>query len=187
VLFIQALHVPNNKSSGVYRIASTNSAPPREAGRGARPGGRASAEAPPRRITSSDNAFLAELEAVRGRLAERGAAPGVLAHVEDVLVAQHQRYHAWMAAEADKRRTLLGLVRSLEARPCSKRTACERGTACSARDWQRGAAAGHAWRPDAHASLKSAGRLRAACAEWAAAHGRPSLLVYFMVPSQGLH
>jgi len=168
VLFIQALHVPNNKSSGVYRIASTNSAPPREAGRGARPGGRASAEAPPRRITSSDNAFLAELEAVRGRLAERGAAPGVLAHVEDVLVAQHQRYHAWMAAEAD-------------------RTACERGTACSARDWQRGAAAGHAWRPDAHASLKSAGRLRAACAEWAAAHGRPSLLVYFMVPSQGLH
>ncbi|KAK9834197.1 hypothetical protein WJX81_007601 [Elliptochloris bilobata] len=66
------------------------------------------------RITSGDNAFLEELEAVRARLAERGASAEVVAYVEDVLVTQHQRYHAWMAAEADKRRTLLGLVRSLE-------------------------------------------------------------------------
>ena len=53
---------------------------------------------------------------MRARLAERGANAQVAAYVEDVLVAQHQRYHAWMAAEADKRRTLVGLVRSLEAR-----------------------------------------------------------------------
>ena len=71
------------------------------------------------RITSGDNAFLEELEAVRARLAERGASAQVAAYVEDVLVAQHQRYHSWMAAEADKRRTLVGLVRSLEARACS--------------------------------------------------------------------
>lgn len=54
---------------------------------------------------------------MRARLAERGASAEVAAYVGDVLVSQHQRYHAWMAAEADKRRTLLGLVRSLEARP----------------------------------------------------------------------
>lgn len=71
------------------------------------------------RITLGDNAFLEQLEAVRARLAERGASAQVAAYVEDVLVAQHQRYHAWMAAEADKRRTLVGLVRSLEARACS--------------------------------------------------------------------
>ena len=54
---------------------------------------------------------------MRARLVERGASAEVVAYVGDVLVSQHQRYHAWMAAEADKRRTLLGLVRSLEARP----------------------------------------------------------------------
>jgi hypothetical protein len=123
-----------------------------------RPGSRASAEPAPRRIASSDNAFLAELEAVRGRLAERGAAPAVLAHVEDVLVAQHQRYHAWMAAEADKRRTLLGLVRSLEARRGARAgTACERAPpalpACRVTDRDSGSRRG--WRQRARARVNS--------------------------------
>ena len=36
------------------------------------------------------------------------------AHVEDVLLTQHQHYHAYMTAEADKRRALIDHVKALE-------------------------------------------------------------------------
>ena len=63
-----------------------------------------------------DNAFLAELEAVRTKLAERGASGSVQDYTVDLLVAAHQKLHAGMAAEAEKRAMLVDVVRQLEVR-----------------------------------------------------------------------
>ena len=67
---------------------------------------------------NKDNVFLADLEGVQAGLRERGASAELAAHVEDLLVAQHQRYHDFMCAEADKRRILLEHLRTLEVRAC---------------------------------------------------------------------
>ena len=64
--------------------------------------------------------FLTDLEGVTARLRERGASAEVAQFVEDLLVQQHQRYHLFMTAEADKRRTLLEHLRTLEVRACPR-------------------------------------------------------------------
>ncbi|KAK9809121.1 hypothetical protein WJX72_009685 [[Myrmecia] bisecta] len=65
-------------------------------------------------IAEGDDEFLELLAAVRGKLAEKGASREVQAYVEDVLLSEHQHYHKHMSAEAEKRRTLLALVKALE-------------------------------------------------------------------------
>ena len=69
-----------------------------------------------RRIVNKDNVFLADLEGVQATLRERGANAELATYVEDLLVQQHQRYHDFMCAEADKRRILLEHLHTLEVR-----------------------------------------------------------------------
>ena len=66
------------------------------------------------RVAGDDNKFLQLLEEVKGSLKQKGASAAVQAHVEDVLLTQHQHYHAYMTAEADKRRALIDHVKALE-------------------------------------------------------------------------
>ena len=66
------------------------------------------------RIVSGDNNFLMDLEGVHERLKERGATDDLCSYVEDLLMNQHQRYHNFMTAEADKRRLLLEHLHKLE-------------------------------------------------------------------------
>ncbi|CAL8470152.1 g9694 [Coccomyxa elongata] len=66
------------------------------------------------RIVSGDNNFLMDLEGVHERLKERGATDDLCSYVEDLLMNQHQRYHNFMTAEADKRRLLLEYLHKLE-------------------------------------------------------------------------
>ena len=66
------------------------------------------------RVAGDDNKFLQLLEEVKGSLKQKGASDAVQAHVEDVLLTQHQHYHAYMTAEADKRRALIDHVKALE-------------------------------------------------------------------------
>ena len=66
------------------------------------------------RIALGDNQFLGLLDNVKQHLVIKGASADVSAYVEDVLVTQHQRYHEWMTAEADKRRALITYLTSLE-------------------------------------------------------------------------
>ena len=61
-----------------------------------------------------DNHFLLDLEGVFEKLKEKGASQDVSLYVEDLLVQQHQRYHNFMTAEADKRRRLLEHVQKLQ-------------------------------------------------------------------------
>ena len=61
-----------------------------------------------------DNSFLLDLEGVFEKLQEKGASQEVSLYVEDLLVQQHQRYHNFMTAEADKRRRLLEHVQKLQ-------------------------------------------------------------------------
>lgn len=61
-----------------------------------------------------DNTFLLDLEGVFEKLKEKGASQEVSLYVEDLLVQQHQRYHNFMTAEADKRRRLLEHVQKLQ-------------------------------------------------------------------------
>lgn len=65
---------------------------------------------------SGDNSFLTDLEGVHEKLRERGANAELCAFIEDLLVQQHQRYHNFMTAEADKRRLLLEYLAKLEVR-----------------------------------------------------------------------
>lgn len=71
------------------------------------------------RIAKRVSAFLEKLEAIQKRLTERGATGEVVSYVSDVLLQQHQRYHESLAAEVDKRKALLDLVKRLEV--CSYR------------------------------------------------------------------
>ena len=66
------------------------------------------------RVAGDDNKFLQLLEEVKGSLKQKGASGAVQAHVEDVLLSQHQHYQAYMTAEADKRRALIDHVKALE-------------------------------------------------------------------------
>ena len=66
-----------------------------------------------------DNSFLLDLEGVFEKLKEKGASQDVSLYVEDLLVQQHQRYHNFMTAEADKRRRLLEHVQKLQVIPRS--------------------------------------------------------------------
>ena len=66
------------------------------------------------RIVKGDNHFLLDLEGVFEKLKEKGASKDVSLYVEDLLVQQHQRYHNFMTAEADKRRRLLEHVQKLQ-------------------------------------------------------------------------
>ena len=66
------------------------------------------------RIVKGDNTFLLDLEGVFEKLKEKGASQEVSLYVEDLLVQQHQRYHNFMTAEADKRRRLLEHVQKLQ-------------------------------------------------------------------------
>ena len=68
------------------------------------------------RIVKGDNHFLLDLEGVVEKLKEKGASKDVSLYVEDLLVQQHQRYHNFMTAEADKRRRLLEHVQKLQVR-----------------------------------------------------------------------
>ena len=68
------------------------------------------------RIVKGDNHFLLDLEGVFEKLKEKGASKDVSLYVEDLLVQQHQRYHNFMTAEADKRRRLLEHVQKLQVR-----------------------------------------------------------------------
>lgn len=55
-----------------------------------------------------------DLEGVHERLKERGATDDLCSYVEDLLMNQHQRYHNFMTAEADKRRLLLEYLHNIE-------------------------------------------------------------------------
>ena len=70
------------------------------------------------RIVKGDNHFLLDLEGVFEKLKEKGASKEVSLYVEDLLVQQHQRYHNFMTAEADKRRRLLEHVQKLQVCTC---------------------------------------------------------------------
>jgi hypothetical protein len=63
---------------------------------------------------SGDNSFLTDLEGINEKLKQKGANDDLCAFVEDLLVQQHQRYHRFMTAEADKRRLLLDYLSRLE-------------------------------------------------------------------------
>lgn len=81
-----------------------------------------------------DNSFLLDLEGVFEKLKEKGASQDVSLYVEDLLVQQHQRYHNFMTAEADKRRRLLEHVQKLQVIrfvkvPCLV-SACQDGGSC---------------------------------------------------------
>lgn len=70
------------------------------------------------RIIKGDNHFLLDLEGVFEKLEEKGASQDVSLYVENLLVQQHQRYHNFMTAEADKRRRLLEHVQKLQVIHC---------------------------------------------------------------------
>ena len=93
-----------------------------------------------RRMVNKDNVFLTDLEGVTEALRKRGASAELAVFVEDLLLQQHQRYHDFMTAEADKRRTLLEHLHTLEVRggtgvhasPCPSREEWrQEGPCCS--------------------------------------------------------
>jgi hypothetical protein len=66
------------------------------------------------RVKAEDNEFLKHLEEVKKQLQLKLVPQPAISYVEDVLVAQHQRYHEKSAGQAAKMKTLEEYLREIE-------------------------------------------------------------------------
>ena len=66
------------------------------------------------RVKAGDNEFWKNLEDLRRYLFSKNVDKGVMSHVEDAFVQQHQDYHERSAQQAGKMKTLMDYVREVE-------------------------------------------------------------------------
>lgn len=66
------------------------------------------------RVRDEDDEFLERLANVRETLIQKETPSAAVTYIENILTADHQKYHDMLVAEEDKRRTLLDMVLALE-------------------------------------------------------------------------